>query len=290
MFEQDFMLEKVILFIAIILLLAALFGGQFRIPGFELSRFISNNRLRALYGCIGVILVVILHFGILQERADLPKNTNTGQTNSTLSQTEKDKSLVSLSDKSLEIVNKYLIVKNENFTKSDISNFLENIIIYYDNSQNDQSLVNISPKSLQTINSYLQSKSKDITKEEKVKVIENALIAFTTSETINNNNDISTIKWRKTASNLGGGINHVFHFICPPNGNIAGVKVYGTHTYTTHSMICPAAVHAGMINTKKGGKITIRILQRQDNYNGTYQNGIQSDDYTNKKHNSFRFD
>lgn len=64
-----------------------------------------------------------------------------------------------------------------------------------------------------------------------------------------------------------------FHAVCP--GNCLAGSVWGTKSYTTDSAICLAAMHSGALATE-GGKIKVKIVAGQTNYEGTEQNGIKS--------------
>ncbi|WP_292760568.1 LCCL domain-containing protein [Nostoc sp. NOS(2021)] len=86
-----------------------------------------------------------------------------------------------------------------------------------------------------------------------------------------------SLQWNGTASNLRGQLNQDFVFICPPNGSI--YKVWGTDIYTDDSSICNAAVHAGLITTRNGGQVTIRIRPGAGFYYGTTRNGVNSRNY-----------
>ncbi|MEH2407754.1 LCCL domain-containing protein [Nostoc sp.] len=88
---------------------------------------------------------------------------------------------------------------------------------------------------------------------------------------------VPQITWSDNASNLRGQLNQDFAFICPPNGYI--YNVWGTDVYTDDSSICNAAVHAGLITTRNGGQVTIRILPGAGSYNGTTRNGVNSLNY-----------
>lgn len=55
--------------------------------------------------------------------------------------------------------------------------------------------------------------------------------------------------------------------------------VYGTDIYSADSYLCPAAIHQGTI-TDTGGDLTISVLDGQDEYTGSIQNGITSNDWT----------
>jgi LCCL domain len=89
------------------------------------------------------------------------------------------------------------------------------------------------------------------------------------------------IDWRENASNLRGRLNQNFTFTCSPNGAVG--SVWGTGIYTDDSSICSAAVHAGLITTKNGGRVTIRIRPGVGFYNGTNRNGVSSQRYGNWK-------
>lgn len=82
------------------------------------------------------------------------------------------------------------------------------------------------------------------------------------------------IDWDETASNLSGKLDQDFTYICPPEGTIG--RVYGSDIYAIDSSICSAAVHAGMIKTKEGGKVQIKIRPGEKFYNGTARNGVDS--------------
>jgi hypothetical protein len=88
---------------------------------------------------------------------------------------------------------------------------------------------------------------------------------------------IQLLDWNDSASNLRGKLDQDFTYECPPNGTVA--SVYGTDIYTIDSSICSAAVHAGMINTRAGGKVQIRIRPGEAFYNGSTRNGVASNRY-----------
>jgi hypothetical protein len=52
--------------------------------------------------------------------------------------------------------------------------------------------------------------------------------------------------------------------------------LWGTDVYTTDSSICRAAIHAGVINADKGGKVTLKLESGKPKYEGTERNGITS--------------
>jgi hypothetical protein len=86
---------------------------------------------------------------------------------------------------------------------------------------------------------------------------------------------IKHLDWSENASPLRGKLDQDFTYLCPSNGAI-NARVYGTDLYTIDSPICSAAVHAGVINAKDGGKVQIRIRPGEAFYNGTQRNGVTS--------------
>jgi outer membrane protein OmpA-like peptidoglycan-associated protein len=64
--------------------------------------------------------------------------------------------------------------------------------------------------------------------------------------------------------------------------------VRGNDIYTSDSSICRAAVHAGVVNAKTGGAVTVIPEAGRKAYAGALRNGIQSDDAAEHE-TSFRF-
>lgn len=62
--------------------------------------------------------------------------------------------------------------------------------------------------------------------------------------------------------------------VCPP-GKPSGT-VWGDKIYTTDSNICGAAIHAGVIKAKKGGKVTVKGADGCKSYKGTDKHGVTS--------------
>ncbi|MGF1523726.1 MAG: LCCL domain-containing protein [Leptolyngbyaceae cyanobacterium] len=85
---------------------------------------------------------------------------------------------------------------------------------------------------------------------------------------------IQLISWNDSASGVRARLEQEFEYMCPEGGNIS--RVYGTDIYTSTSSICSAAVHAGVINARDGGRVKIQILGPQKFFNGTERNGISS--------------
>jgi hypothetical protein len=94
------------------------------------------------------------------------------------------------------------------------------------------------------------------------------------------------LEWNASAKDLRGRLEQDFVFDCPRNGKIG--TIWGTYTYTDDSSICSAAVHAGLITSKDGGRVTIRIKPGYEAYMGTTLNGVKSNNY-GFWHGSFTF-
>ncbi len=78
--------------------------------------------------------------------------------------------------------------------------------------------------------------------------------------------------------NLRGMNGNSYLFRCPA-GKPVPASVTGSGVYTDASSICTAAVHAGTIVAQKGGLVMIQILPGQNDYRGSTQNFIPSEDY-----------
>jgi len=82
------------------------------------------------------------------------------------------------------------------------------------------------------------------------------------------------ISWNASASEHRGQIDQDFTYRCSPNGKLSSAA--GTDIYTDDSSICSAAVHAGLITTKSGGVVTIRMMPGESSYAGTIRNQVQT--------------
>ncbi len=80
--------------------------------------------------------------------------------------------------------------------------------------------------------------------------------------------------WQANAVKLRGRNNQRFTFVCTAHGDLG--TVWGTGVYTDDSSICTAAVHAGIITQSGGGAVRIEIRPGQSSYNGSSQNGVDS--------------
>lgn len=88
---------------------------------------------------------------------------------------------------------------------------------------------------------------------------------------------VMLLEWNASAKDLRGRLEQDFVFDCPSNGKIG--TIWGSSIYTDDSSICSAAVHAGLITSKDGGRVTIRIKPGSQAYMGTIRNGVKSSDY-----------
>ena len=84
--------------------------------------------------------------------------------------------------------------------------------------------------------------------------------------------------WFTSAAVCYGQIGDRFLFQCPPGGR--ALPVYGTDTYTDDSMVCVAAVHAGLIGFDAGGAVTIELTPGLEAYVGSSRNGVESSSWT----------
>ncbi len=73
-------------------------------------------------------------------------------------------------------------------------------------------------------------------------------------------------------------IGEVYDFSCPGGGQ-TGATVWGTDVYTDDSAICPAAVHAGRLDTYGGGTAHVEVLSGQQGYTGSTRHGVTSLDF-----------
>ncbi len=94
------------------------------------------------------------------------------------------------------------------------------------------------------------------------------------SFTFANDDAPGSISWQTAWSHVPADFTQPVAVTCPPGGDTAG-KVWGTDVYTVDSMICVAAVHAGVI-TAKGGAVTVQRAQGLEQYAGTERFGIAS--------------
>ena len=83
--------------------------------------------------------------------------------------------------------------------------------------------------------------------------------------------------WSAKANGYRAWVGAQYEYDCPPNGTAYGI--WGTNTYTDDSSVCTAAVHAGLITLKKGGKVKIEMRDGLASYRASKRNGIKSNPY-----------
>lgn len=83
-----------------------------------------------------------------------------------------------------------------------------------------------------------------------------------------------SISWQTAWSHVPADFAQPVTVNCPPGGDTAG-KIWGTDVYTVDSMICIAAVHAGVISAK-GGPVTVQRAQGPRQYAASERFGVAS--------------
>ena len=79
-------------------------------------------------------------------------------------------------------------------------------------------------------------------------------------------------------TDFDGEINTNVKVICPGGCiNTGTTKIYGTEVFSDDSSVCKAAIHNGVINSDKGGKLEVNILEGRSAYLTTDSNGLKSD-------------
>jgi hypothetical protein len=87
-----------------------------------------------------------------------------------------------------------------------------------------------------------------------------------------------TDAWNATAAQYRTWVGAQYQFNCPRNGKPTRT-VWGTNIYTDDSSVCLAAVHAGLITTQSGGKVTIEMRDGQASYRGSTRNKVKTNSY-----------
>ncbi|MEP7097247.1 MAG: LCCL domain-containing protein [Dokdonella sp.] len=97
-----------------------------------------------------------------------------------------------------------------------------------------------------------------------------------------------TLDWQTSPLDLDlRGMNgERYEFLCPP-GKPQPSRVVGDGIYTDDSSICTAAVHAGVIYPKAGGRVAIEIRRGQQSYAGADRNYVESNSYAGPWSGSF---
>lgn len=83
-----------------------------------------------------------------------------------------------------------------------------------------------------------------------------------------------SISWQTAWSHVPADFADPVTVTCPAGGDAAG-KIWGTDVYTVDSMICVAAVHAGVI-TANGGAVTVKRTTGLRQYTASERFGIAS--------------
>lgn len=83
--------------------------------------------------------------------------------------------------------------------------------------------------------------------------------------------------WSDNAVRFRGEIGRSVQYVCPA-GSAFG-SVWGDVFYSDDSSVCTAAVHAGRLNPRTGGVVTIQIASGRSFYTGTSRNGVTSSNY-----------
>ena len=66
---------------------------------------------------------------------------------------------------------------------------------------------------------------------------------------------------------------------CPAGCDADSAVLYGSDVYTSHSYICVAAIHAGLISAQQGGSVGVIIEHGRPAYRGSTRNKVRSYDY-----------
>jgi hypothetical protein len=69
------------------------------------------------------------------------------------------------------------------------------------------------------------------------------------------------------------------HRVSCPSGCKADHGVWGTDTYSGHSRVCLAAIHAGLSSDDGGGEFTLILGDARPAFRGSKRNGVQSGDW-----------
>ena len=89
-------------------------------------------------------------------------------------------------------------------------------------------------------------------------------------------------------SQFDGITDTIIKVICPAGcQNTGSEKVVGTEVFTDDSAVCKAAIHNGVINAEKGGKLQVGIMDGKDSYLGSEAFGIKSENLESKWDRSF---
>lgn len=79
-------------------------------------------------------------------------------------------------------------------------------------------------------------------------------------------------------SQIHGEPGSIHRVSCPP-GCKADNRAWGTDTYSGHSRVCFAAIHAGLSSDESGGEFTLILGDKRPAFRGSKRNGVQSGDW-----------
>ncbi len=89
--------------------------------------------------------------------------------------------------------------------------------------------------------------------------------------------EAAPINWATNATGLRGRNGQRFRYRCPGGGTLGAV--WGTDLYTDDSSICTAAVHAGFIDPRAGGAITVEVRAGAPVYQASTRYGVTTRAY-----------
>jgi len=80
--------------------------------------------------------------------------------------------------------------------------------------------------------------------------------------------------WATNPSAHRGRNGERFVYLCPPRGRRG--SLWGSNPYTSDSSVCTAAVHAGVITFKGGGRVEIEMAPGRSRYAGSRRHGVNA--------------
>ena len=100
------------------------------------------------------------------------------------------------------------------------------------------------------------------------------------------NSEAGQIDWHTTFDRVPDDFHTPITVLCPPNGN-ADTYVWGTDVYSAGSSICLAAVHAGIITLKTGGRVTVTLQPKQETFVASVRNSVSTQHWTGWDYQSY---
>lgn len=83
------------------------------------------------------------------------------------------------------------------------------------------------------------------------------------------------IDWITTLERIPDDFHSPLTLLCPPKGN-ADAYVWGTDVYRAGSSICVAAVHAGIITMETGGRVSVTLQPKQEQFVASLRHGVST--------------